>query len=395
MLIKAGQLIDGTGSAPRQNWFVLVEAGIISALGPEQDFAAEDIDRAVDLSHLTILPGLIDAHAHVFLEGICDLKERKKRWRESEDITFIRAYRNLEAGLRKGVTTVRDLGGPYAINTRLKRAVEQKVFRGSRVLTCNRAISVTGGHFHYAGGCEADGALAMVQAVQEQVAAGADWVKVMMTGYVDFRTGDAGRVEPSMQETKALVQEACRLEKPVAAHANGVAGVRQAITAGVATIEHGALLDEATVGFLISKSTYWVPTLLPFQRMLEYSREYQCTSLPQHGIESVYAAHRNMVQKAILVDAPILAGTDAGALGVNHGDIWRELSLFVELGMPPLRAIRSATGLAAKALGISREIGTLTVGKRADMVTVQGDPLLNMSCLQKVRHVFLDGVQVV
>jgi imidazolonepropionase-like amidohydrolase len=101
------------------------------------------------------------------------------------------------------------------------------------------------------------------------------------------------------------------------------------------------------------------------------------------------------VQKAILVDAPILAGTDAGALGVNHGDIWRELSLFVELGMPPLRAIRSATGLAAKALGISREIGTLTVGKRADMVTVQGDPLLNMSCLQKVRHVFLDGVQVV
>ncbi|BBB89722.1 MAG TPA: amidohydrolase family protein [Methylomusa anaerophila] len=391
MLVKAGLLIDGTGNEPQADACFAVEKGRIIAIGRIRDFSSEQVANAVDYSGFTVLPGLIDTHVHLFLEGIFDLKERSLRWKDEKDITLIRAVKNIARTIQHGVTTIRDLGGPHNINTVLKQAVRRSVISGPRVLTCNRAISITGGHFHYAGGREADGAEEMVKAVREQARAGADCIKVMMTGCVDFNRQDAGTVELSRIEAEMLFKEASKLGKPVAVHANGIEGVRQALACGATTVEHGALLKEETVEEIVRSSAYWIPTLIPFQRMLDYSEEYNTKSLPYDGIHTVYARHREMVGRAAKMGARIVAGTDAGALGVEHGDLWWEISLLIECGLSAGAAIHAATGLAAQAIGIADEVGTLEVGKRADFIVVNGNPLQEIKNLNKINKVYKDG----
>jgi imidazolonepropionase-like amidohydrolase len=394
-LFRAGVFLDGTGSDAKRDIYFSVENGRIAAIGRRDDFAADEAAIAADYSGYSVLPGLIDAHVHLFMEGIFDLKERSRRRKEeNKDETLIRGLNNFTRTLQNGVTTVRDLGGSFAIGTILKKAVQKKMLPGPRVLTSNQAISITGGHFYYAGGREADGEAEVVKAVREQAKKGADCLKFMLTGCVNFVRRDAGFVEYSPQETEALINEAHALGRKVAVHANGNKGVRQALSFGVDTLEHGALLDEETVDLLCEKKIYWLPTLLPFQRMLDYSLLYNAATLPREGIEAVYNKHLAMVTRAIENKAKIAAGTDAGALGVEHGDIWRELLLLVKCGMKNTDAVRAATFLAAEALGISEDTGTLSQGKRADFIFVQGDAANNIECLGQVHAVFQNGVCV-
>ncbi len=394
-LFKIGMLIDGTGHHPREACYLAVEKGYITGIGQAEQFAANYVAAATDYSQYTVMPGLVDPHVHLFLEGISDTKARTLRWKEDKETTLIRAVNNLAKTIRQGVTTVRDLGGPYEINTLLKKAVKQGVAVGPRVLTARQAISITGGHFYYAGGREADGPDEMVKAVREQVKGGADCIKIMMTGCVNFVRQDAGIVELSLAEARTAVNEARRMKKPVAVHANGIAGVRQALTVGVTTIEHGALIDEATADIITESGVYWIPTLVPFERMLDYGRAHQTKTLPADGVEAVYLRHKAMVARAYQSGAKIVAGTDAGALGVEHGDIWREIYLLVECGLPPAAALHAATSLAAQAIGKDQELGTLTTGKRADMLVLAGNPLKDITCIRKVVQVFKDGKEYV
>ncbi len=391
MLIKAGLLIDGTGREAQTACYLAVKDGFITGIGKAGDFAADQVSAAVDYSNCAVMPGLIDPHVHLFLEGISDLRARSLRWKEDRDITLIRAVRNLALTLRNGVTTVRDLGGPYGLGSLAKKAVRQQVATGPRVLSACQAISVTGGHFHYAGGREADGPQEMIKAVREQAKAGADCIKIMMTGCVNFVRADAGIVELSLAEAQAVADEAQHLQKPVAAHANGVAGVRQALTIGVTTLEHGALIDEATADLIAEKGVYWIPTLVPFERMLAHGRQHQTQTLPPDSIEAVYCRHQAMVARAYQAGAKIVAGTDAGALGVGHGDVWRELGLLVECGLPPLAALRAATGLAAEAVGLGQELGTLETGKKADLLVLAGNPLTDITSLRNIVKVYKEG----
>lgn len=393
MLIKAGLLIDGTGGAPQYNCYVAIENGKILAVGREADFSQHLLSQALDYSAYTLLPGLIDTHVHLFLEGIDDMKLRQSRWRENKGITLLRAAKNLELTLKKGVTTVRDLGGPSGIAIILKHAVNQGLIAGPRVLTCNQAISITGGHFHYAGGREADGPEEMAKAVREQVEAGAECIKLMLTGMVNFQTEKAGAVELAKEELQAAVLEARRFGCPVSVHANGVEGVRQALAAGVDTIEHCILLNEETTDLIGDSAVYWIPTLMPLLKMFNYSRERFVTTLPEAGLDRVYAQHCAMVRRGINAGANVIAGTDAGALGVEHGDVWQELALFITLGMAPLDAIAAATGKAAKALGVEDITGVVKAGKNADLLVVQGNPLNDMKVLRNIVQVYRDGVR--
>ncbi|QDR80154.1 metal-dependent hydrolase family protein [Sporomusa termitida] len=393
MLIKTGLLIDGTGRDAQAACYLAVKDGFIAGIGKAEDFAVDQVNAAVDYSTCTVMPGLLDPHVHLFLEGISDLRTRSLRWKEDKDITLIRAVRNLALTLSKGVTTVRDLGGPYGVNSLLKKAVRQKVAPGPGVLSACQAISVTGGHFHYAGGREADGPGEMLKAVREQAKAGADCIKIMMTGCVNFVRQDAGIVELSPAEAQAAANEAQHLQKPLAAHANGVAGVRQALTIGVTTLEHGALIDEATADLIAEKGVYWIPTLVPFERMLAYGRQHQTRTLPPDGIEAVYCRHQAMVRRAYQAGAKIVAGTDAGALGVEHGDVWREICLLVECGLPPLAALRAATGLAAEAMGLGQELGTLETGKKADFLILAGNPLIDITSIRNIVKVVKEGAE--
>jgi imidazolonepropionase-like amidohydrolase len=394
MLLKAALIIKGTDSLPIHGGCIAIEQDTIIAVGKAADFATSEVEQAIDYPSCTILPGLIDCHVHLFLEGISDVKIRQQRWKETSDLTLLRARENLKRALSKGVTTVRDLGGPYGISSIMQQAIKKKIFAGPRILTCNRAISITGGHFHYAGGREADGPAEIIKAVREQIKAGAECIKLMMTGMVNFQTENAGIIELTAEETQAAVTESRRFHCPVSVHANGIQGVRQALTAGVQTIEHGALLDEATIDLLSQSTIYWTPTLTPFLQMLNYSKKHNTPALPKDGLERVYTAHSKAVKRGIAAGAKIIAGTDAGALGVQHGDIWQEIALFVSLGMQPLQAIAAATGAAAKVLGISDHTGTISAGKNADILVVQGNPLKNMQFLQNIVQVYKDGVSV-
>jgi len=395
-VIKAGLLIDGTKKEPLANAVILLEGDTIKAVGREDSFSQADLQGEVlDLSHCTVLPGLIDCHVHLFLEGIFDLPERGLRWKESKEITTLRAVKNLQQTLKRGVTTIRDLGGPEKINLLLKKAVNKGIMDGPRIITSGQAISITGGHFYYGGGREADGPQEMVKAVREQLKGGADLIKIMMTGCVNFVREDAGSVELSLEETEALVKETHRLGKKIAVHTNGPLGVGQALAAGVDTIEHGALLDLEMVKSIAEKGVYWVPTLMPFQRMLDYSLEHDCPSLPQSGIKRVYNKHKEMLKEGVRLGAKVLAGTDAGALGVEHGDLAGELRLLVENNIfTPQQAILSATSQAAEALSWEKKIGTLEPGKKADIIGVRGNPLQDIATITQVAAVLKSGVLV-
>jgi imidazolonepropionase-like amidohydrolase len=392
MLVKAGLLIDGTGAPPVHNCILAIEHGLIAAVGRETDFACDDVDTAVDYSACCLLPGLIDCHVHLFLEGVADIKVRESRWREPRDVTLLRAAGNLARTLRQGVTAVRDLGGPAAIGATLKKAVGDGVLAGPRILTCHQAISAPGGHFHYAGGREADGPSDVAKAVREQVKAGADVIKLMLTGIVNFRSESAGSPELSLTEVRAAVREAGRFGRTVSVHANGVAGMQTALAAGVRTVEHGALLDETTVDRLAASEAYWVPTLTPFIQMFAYARQEVVASLPPAALERVLDRHAAMVRRAALAGAKIVAGTDAGSLGVNHGEVWQEVAALSEIGLPPLAAIAAATGLAAKACGLEGEAGVIAVGRPADLIVVPGNPLIDIKLLGQVSEVYKNGV---
>ncbi len=394
MLIKAGLLIDGTGAAPGCDRYIAIENGKITAIGGEDDFAAEQVEQTVDNSLYTVLPGLIDSHVHLFLEGIDDMEKRRCRLREGREIMLFRAARNLELTLRKGVTTVRDLGGPYGIATTLKRAVSEKKLPGSRVLTCHRSVSVPGGHFHYAGGREAASPEEITRAVREQIEAGADCVKLMATGMVDFRTEQTGIPELSRNDIQAAVAEAQRLGRPVSVHANGPCGVQDALAANVNTVEHGILVDKDTVGILSESHVHWVPTISPLRQIFNYCKQHSAAAFPEDGVERIYNRHCAMVGQGIVGGADIIAGTDAGSLGVAHGEVWRELALLVACGMSPLAAIQAATGRAANAIGVGDFTGTIEPGKTADLLVIRGNPLENMDFLRNVVQVYKEGVNI-
>ena len=390
-LFKIGLLIDGTGLRPQESCYLATDKGWITAIGQAADFAVDQVAAAVDYSPYTVMPGLIDPHVHLFLEGISDMKARALRWKEDRETTLLRAVNNLHSALRQGVTTVRDLGGPFGINTRLKKAVRQGIVAGPRVLTARQAISITGGHFHYAGGREADGPEEVAKAVREQVKGGADCIKIMMTGCVNFIRQDAGVVELSLAEAQAAVAEAKHLQRTVAVHANGLEGVCQALAVGITTLEHGALIEPATVEAIAASQVYWIPTLVPFERMFDYGCHHETKTLPAAGTGEVYRHHQVMVEAAYRAGARIVAGTDAGALGVGHGDVWREISLLAECGLPVAAAIHAATGLAAQAVGMEAELGMIAPGKRADLLVVAGNPLADLACLRQVVAVYKDG----
>ena len=386
------RLFDGTGSDVRQSAAVLVEDGRIARVGSAADAAPEGV-RAIDLAGKTLLPGLIDAHVHVAGRT----PERADGAEEILDGTpphFLQA--SLRAYLRSGVTTLRDVGSQGMQPQEARQAMRYGAFRGPRLLTCGKIISATapGGRFYGTMYREADGCDDVRKAVREQIRMGADFVKVMTTGARSNELEDPGPTQLTDDEFAALVDEAHRLGVRVAAHVEGLAGAEAAVEHGMETIEHGIYLNQRPdlLERMASEGIVLVPTLTGYYWMAGLGGDVidpiGAEAKPELVPMLVELARHNLEQGA----QSMRAARDAGvklALGSDGDELALEVLRMIHHGLTPGEALAAATRGAADALGLAAELGTVEEGKLADLVVVDGDPVIEPEILRDRNRIWL------
>jgi imidazolonepropionase-like amidohydrolase len=392
-VIKCGSLIDVKNEQVKKNVLILIKGNKIEKVGTFEIPPGAEI---IDLSDMTVLPGLIDSHVHLFLhEGSYDDQLLK----ESIPYRTIRAVVHARQTLEAGFTTIRDLeteGAGYA-DVDLKTAINQGIIPGPRMQVSTRALSTTGGYalMGYSweiqvptGAQLVDGVDEVRKAVREQIKYGADWIKI----YADSRRR-RNEVADSLtwyltfsdDELKAIVEEAQKMNVKVAAHCYSSIAAQRAINAGVASIEHGLYLDEATLKLMKEKGVYYCPTLVAYYR---WSKREGLSPETRKMIENTVKLHSETFKRALKVGVKIAFGSD---LTESHGTNAEEFELMVKYGMKPLDAIKSATIISAELLGWQDKIGSIEPGKLADIIAVKGDPLNDIKVLRDVKFVMKDG----
>jgi len=396
-LFTGARVLDGTGADPRQA-DLAVEDGLIAEIGPGLDG-----DERVDVAGRTLLPGLFDCHTHVATSTIDLLRALQTPF----SYQFFEAMHNLEATLRIGITTVRDAGGA---DLGIKQAVEDGLIRGPRMQISLGMIGQTGGHgdawmpsgadlgalYEHPGVPRTivDGADQMRLKVRELVRMGADVIKVAVSGGVLSPRDKPTHAHLRPAELAALVEEATAAGIWVMAHAQAAPGIKNAVRAGIRSIEHGIYLDDEAISLMLEHGTWLVPTLVAPMGVIDAADAG--AAIPETSIakaREVIDIHRASFARAVAAGVKVAMGTDSGV--TPHGNNLRELGLMVEGGMTPMQAIEATTRSAAELLGLDDELGTLEPGKRADLVVVDGDPLDLTTLPDRIEAVYKDGVRVV
>ena len=379
-------IFDGTAGNYRSDIAILTEGQQIVALVPQSEVPSEY--QTLDMGTLTLLPGLIDCHVHLVWNGSHDPKVIMLR--ESAEKTAIRALLHAFEELMHGVTTVRDVGGPYKVTLAVRDAIREGLFIGPRILAAGLAIEMTGGHARDLG-LEVDGPHEARKGVRTMLRAGVDLIKLMATGGVYTEGEEPGSPQLTIEEMSAAVEEAHKAGRKVAAHAEGLQGILNAIDAGVDTIEHGNFLDEEAAQRMVAGGQVLVPTLSPFYRMAQLGTAGGIPEYAARKAKQVVSGSFHAIDLAKKYGIPIATGTDDGSPRLPHGVLVYELELLVHAGLSPLEALNSATVVAAKACGLSDQVGTLEPGKSADFVGVSGDPLHDISALRNIDTVVIQG----
>lgn len=382
------KLIPGDGRDTVQEAVVLVEDGVIKEVGAAGQVCIPPEAQRVDLSGRVMLPGMIDTHIHCLMDASPD--PMSSLTQRAEGVTVLQAAEHLKATARSGITWVRDLGGYNYLEMSLQEAAGEAMIPGSRMLVAGRVITMTGGH-GYPMGREADGEAEVRRAAREQLKAGADVVKVMATGGVLTSGVEPGAAQLTEKEMRAAVTEAHKAGRRVAAHAQGTEGIKNALRAGVDSVEHGLFLDEEAVRMMKQAGTWLVPTLTATRRIVDAGTE---AGIPQFAVRKAKDAlqsHLKSFRMAVDGGVKVAMGTDAGTPFNRHGDNLQELRLMVEAGMSPSDAIYAACGGAAELLGIEDRAGTLKKGRRADMVVLEADPLADIENIHRQERVYMDG----
>ena len=394
LAIRAGRLIDGKSDRPVSNALILIEGDkIVSVTAGGTPPAGVEI---IDLTHATVLPGFVDAHTHVLLQGDITAEDYDQQLlKQSIPYRAILAARNAQIAFSHGFTVLRDLeteGAMYA-DVDVKHAINNGDIPGPRMQVATRAMTPTGmyGPFGYSweiripqGVQYVDGVEEIRKAVREQIMYGADWIKY----YSDhgYFYGDGGALHSHVnftdEEAQTIVAETHRLGKKVAAHAIGSDGIAAALKAGVDTIEHGDGLTEPQMEEMARRGIYWVPTVM----VGAYVANGRQGNWPKM-VDTEKAAFQLALRKGV----KIVLGTDAGGFDWRELNEAKEFEYYVHYGMTPMQAIRSGTSSAAELLGWSDRMGTVEAGKWADLVAVSGDPLEDITELQRVRFVMKGG----
>jgi imidazolonepropionase-like amidohydrolase len=401
--LRAARLIDGTGSAALTDAVVIVEDNRITAVGRAVSTTIPQGARVMDLGDATLLPGLIDSHTHLIGRILGDPEIDTAIVKDFVSFGAILGVANADKTLKAGFTTVRNVGASGFDDLALKKAIDEGRVMGPRIIASGHALGITGGHCDENGFRPglldgtvregiADGPDQVRAAVRYQVKYGAEVIKTCATGGV-LSEGDAvGATQYSFEELEAMVDEATKLERKVAAHAHGTEGIKLATRAGVASIEHGSFLDQEGARLMAQHGTFLVPTLLAADAVERAARTGVLKGLRAEKALAAAAAVRQAIRIAVANNIPIAFGTDAGVH--PHGGNGREFALLVEWGgMSPMQAIVTATSQAAKLLGREDHLGTLAPGKLADIVAFRGDPLRDIRLLEKLPVLVMkDGV---
>jgi imidazolonepropionase-like amidohydrolase len=342
--------------------------------------------KIIDGSGMTVLPGLIDSHVHLGMDASPDPFAGMKDEGPAE-IAF-KAVQQGHQFLKAGITSVRNLGTRDNVDISYRNSVESGLIQGPRVFASGRPIVMTGGHGHVMA-IEADGCDESRKAARTQLKAGADLLKVMATGGVLTKGNEPGATQFTEEEMHCICQEAANVSKTTAAHTIGTEGIKNAIRAGVTTIEHAYLLDEEAVELMLERGTTLVPTLLAPRLILDKDG-----AVPKYMIgkvKKIIDDHKVSFQIAYQNGVPIAAGTDAGTPFNVPGLLVDELQLMVKYGMNPYEALYSATLGAAKAVRMEGIIGSIETGKAADLIIVNGNPINNLETLRQPVYVFSRG----
>jgi len=398
--IRCGHLIDGKSDVPIDNAVVLIEGDKITAVGAGLSIpSGADV---IDLSKATVLPGFIDCHTHVLLQGdVTNQEYDDQLLKDSNAFRAIRATVAARTALNNGFTGLRDLeteGAGYA-DVDVKRAINQGIIEGPRMAVATRALSVTGGYGLSGYSWElkvpkgvqiVDGADEARKAVREQIDNGADWIKVYADrSYFLKPDGSLDSIPTfTLDEMKAIVDEAHRLKHKVAAHAMAPIGIHNALTAGVDSIEHGIAIDDEAIKTMVARGVYYCPTLM----VTDFVAEGRAAEGRKIWAE-IPRFHHASFERAVKAGVPIAFGTDAGGYPWTMNEA-KEFAFMVKFGMTPMQAIKSATSNASNMLGWQDQVGTIQQGKFADLVAVEGNPLTDIKILEQVKFV-MKGGQVV
>jgi len=400
LLIAPERVWTGEGDAAHSGWVVLVNEETIEAVGPAAQVAAPADAQRIELPGVTLLPGLIDLHSHLYLHPYNEALWNDQVLKEPQDYRTLQAARHAETTLRAGFTTLRDLGteGAGYADASLKRAIDEGLIPGPRLQVATLAIVASSSYGPGPKGFRPDlelpqGAQAIsgvaegLRAVREQAARGAEWIKL----YGDYRLGPAGEVMPAFtdEELRAMIGLAHQLGRRVAIHAAGDTAVRMAVEAGADTIEHGYGISDATFALMKQRGVAWLPTLTAVEASSEYAGGYlRGQSAPTPRMQEVADAFAR-ARKAGVV---IANGSDVGVF--SHGDNWREPEWMVRLGMSPAAALHAATDVAAGVLAGKPKLGRIAPGMLADLAGFAGNPDQDIAALRKPVFVVKGGAVI-
>jgi imidazolonepropionase-like amidohydrolase len=395
LVIKAGHLVDVLEGKVVDHAVVVVEGETIKSVGPNLPVPADA--KVLDLSDSWVLPGLIDCHTHITMQ-LGNYYEDIFRKSPIDEAVYAHVYarRTLDAGF----TTCRNVGASEFIDVALKKVIDAGKIPGPHLYVSGHLLSATGGHgdlngfspyLHFS---SADGVVDGVDEIRKKIRwnikYGADLIKFTATAGVLSEEEAVGAPQFSAEEMKAMVDEATMWGRKVAAHAHGADGIKRAVRAGVASIEHGSILDDEAIELMKQHGTYLVPTVYVGFAVEEHGAEWK---LPQQLLtkaRTINAEKLQWLRKAVAAGVKIAYGTDAGVF--PHGENGKDFKYLVQAGMSPMRAIQSATVEAATLIGHPDKIGSAAPGRFADLVAVNADPLQDIAVLEKVQFVMKSGV---